>query len=98
VAEHEGRRATLRQVVECPACGFYIGLSPTCDVTGVEIRGGQYERIRYTTYDGKREHTCPECGITALNFHHAGCELEICPPCEGQLAGCECEYVFVRGE
>jgi hypothetical protein len=80
-------------VVECPACGFYIGPSPTCDVTDVEIRG-----TRYTTYDGKPEHTCPGCGITAPNFHHAGCEFEMCRACEGQLVGCECEYVFVRAQ
>jgi hypothetical protein len=52
-------QATLPQVVECSACGFYIGPTPTCDVTAVEIGGRPYERIRYTTYDGKREHTCP---------------------------------------
>jgi hypothetical protein len=83
------------RVVECAACGFYIGLAPTCDVTDIEIRGRRYERVRYTTY-GVLEHTCPCCGITAPNFHHAGCELEICPACERELAGCECEYVFVR--
>jgi hypothetical protein len=80
------------------ACGFYVGLTPTCDVTAVEIGGRRYERIRYTTYDGRREHTCPGCGISAPNFHHAGCEFEICPACEGELVGCDCEYVFVRAE
>jgi hypothetical protein len=70
-------------VLECSACGFYIGLTPACDVIGIEIRGRRYERVRYTTYDGRREHTCPGCGITAPNLHHAGCE---------------CEYVFVRAE
>jgi hypothetical protein len=89
---------TLRQVVECSACGFDIGQVPTCDVTGIEIRGRRYERIRYTTYGGKREHTCPGCGIIAPNFRDAGCEVDICPVCEGALAGCECEYVFVRAE
>jgi hypothetical protein len=85
-------------MVECPACGFYIGLMPSCDVTGIEIRGRRYERIRYTTYDGKREHTGPGCGISAPNFHHAGCELELCPACEGQLADCECEYMLLRAD
>jgi hypothetical protein len=38
------------------------------------------------------------CGITAPNFHHAGCEFEMCPACEGELTACECEYLFVRAE
>jgi hypothetical protein len=85
-------------MVECAACGFYIGLTLTCDVTSIEIRGRRYDRMRYTTYGGKREHTCPGCGITGPNFHHAGCESEICRACEAELARCECEYVFVRAK
>jgi hypothetical protein len=71
-------------MVECPACGFEIGLTPSCDVVAVEIRGRRYERIQYTTYGGEREHTCPGCGISAPNFHDAGCRFEMCPACEGR--------------
>jgi site-specific DNA recombinase len=84
--------------VDCAACGFSIGLTPSCDVISVEIRGRRYERIRHTTYGGIRDPTCPGCGITAPNIHHAGCEVEVCPACEGLLAGCDCEYMFVRAE
>jgi hypothetical protein len=60
-------------------------------VTTVKIRGRRYDRIRYTTYGGRRDHACPGCGITTPNFHHAGRELDACAGCEGQLAACECE-------
>ena len=36
----------------------------------------------------------PLTWITGPNFHHAGFEIEVCPACEGQLAGCGCEYGF----
>jgi hypothetical protein len=60
-------------VVECAACPF-LGLIPTCHVTDVAIEGRCYERIRYSTYDGRLEQTCRGCGITAPNLHHAGCD------------------------
>lgn len=34
---------------------------------------------------------CADCGVTAGNYHHEACELEICPICGEQLVECPCE-------
>jgi hypothetical protein len=67
-------------------------------VTEIQIRGWTYERIRYVPRGewegGVYRHRCPGCGIWPTNFHHVGCEIEMCPACEGRLAVCRCEYGY----
>jgi hypothetical protein len=73
----------------CPGCGYEFGDRPNCEVTELEIRGHTYERVRYMPR-GEWERAgfpdrCPACDIRRVNFHHIGCDLEMCPACEGQL-------------
>ena len=59
------------------------------------IDGVQRERIRYGnefpdwTIDEYRE-TCHDCGVKLDQYHVAGCDVEVCPVCGGQLISCDC--------
>lgn len=64
---------------------------------GAGERGGHVvttDPVPYGTepmYDGWVPTTrCAGCGVTAGNYHHEGCELEICPICGEQLVRCPC--------
>jgi len=36
------------------------------------------------------DRTCGDCGVAAGQYHHSGCDLEICPRCRGQAISCNC--------
>lgn len=40
---------------------------------------------------------CPDCGVTAGNYHHEDCTREICPVCGEQLVRCPCQPGVVAG-
>jgi hypothetical protein len=33
---------------------------------------------------------CGDCATTPGNYHHAGCDIEECPRCGGQILSCDC--------
>jgi len=35
---------------------------------------------------------CRDCHCPPGGFHHAGCDIERCPRCQGQAIGCDCEH------
>lgn len=62
-----------------------------------------YDSIKYpdgevlepVPYDPRRLHLpnwyrCPDCNIVPGGRHHANCDQEQCPRCEGQLISCDC--------
>lgn len=82
----------------CKYCGQETRDSATTGCTGngpgkgwtVEV-DDYVDPVLYDGYCGER---CPECGVTAGNYHHAHCGYEICPICGGYLDECDC---FVLG-
>lgn len=40
----------------------------------------------------KDKPSCPACGVGEDQYHLAGCTVEVCPWCEGQLAKCNCRF------
>jgi hypothetical protein len=37
-----------------------------------------------------RDDRCPECRVRPGQVHRAGCDIEQCPYCGGQLISCDC--------
>ena len=33
---------------------------------------------------------CHDCNVKVGGYHHPGCDMEICPKCDGQLLSCDC--------
>jgi len=50
-----------------------------------------WQRIPHTDAEG----TCGDCGVAAGQYHHAGCDLEVCPRCRGQAISCECTDAYL---
>lgn len=45
---------------------------------------------------------CHDCGCKLGEFHHTGCDMEVCPCCGGQFISCDCDIsdevtVYPRG-
>jgi hypothetical protein len=34
---------------------------------------------------------CPDCGARPGQYHGAGCEIEVCAKCRGQVIHCQCK-------
>lgn len=52
------------------------------------------DSINLKIYDRKKieKASCHDCGAIEGEFHNHGCDMEICPFCDGQLLGCSCAY------
>ena len=50
------------------------------------------DAIRYGSEPGSDSDTlpayCHDCFVPLGGFHHAGCDMEACPECGGQLISC----------
>jgi hypothetical protein len=65
----------------------------TCnDATVTFPDGTRMQRIPYAEFiHGIKTATrCADCNIEYGGFHHLGCDMEVCPKCDGQLISCGC--------
>lgn len=81
----------------CEICRREMTTADGCGVSFVLINGKRYERIKraskrdmFPTWYGR----CDDCGAKRGQYHHAGCDLERCPACGGQLISCDCNAVY----
>jgi rRNA maturation endonuclease Nob1 len=67
----------------------------TCTLDTLVIDGKSYKRI--PVENGGIAKRCHDCNIIQNkgNYHHYGCDMEVCPKCGGQLISCGC---LVEGE
>ena len=66
----------------------------TCE-GNISIKYPDGEVLLSAPHDPKRLHlpnwySCPDCNVVKGGRHHAGCGLEYCPKCGGQLISCAC--------
>lgn len=46
----------------------------------------------YKATEGEQS-ICPACGVPEGDYHLAGCSVEVCPWCDGQLSNCNCRFL-----
>ena len=71
----------------CEACNREMLTADGCGMSHVTINGKLYERIKGGSWYGR----CHDCGAKRNQYHHSGCDAEICPACGGQLISCDCD-------
>lgn len=90
-------------MAKCIVCKLEMTLAAGCLASHIRCNGTRYERIKVgeeavkTPY-GDSERRCPDCNAKEGHYHHAGCDLEICPACGLQLANCNCADVCIKEE
>jgi hypothetical protein len=59
------------------------------------IAGRPVHRVRYGSEKddwGAKDRACGDCGVIKGQFHVAGCDIERCALCDGQVISCDCPY------
>jgi hypothetical protein len=86
---------TDHNYVECESCGLPMGPTPvSCTGPHINIAGQERARLPFGQEQGFVEDAftrpCHDCNVVTGQLHHAGCDMEQCPKCGGQLLSCAC--------
>ena len=72
----------------CTYCEQEMLEADGCSLAVVDYPdGGSLPSIPYSDYSSGR---CHNCNVLPGQYHHPGCDMEICPRCGGQLISCGC--------
>lgn len=52
----------------------------------------KWETLKILIFFDDEDTRYSDCGAKMGQYHHVGCDCEICPVCGGQLIGCDCEH------
>lgn len=81
----------------CEYCNEDMLTAATCTLTHLEFDNGitlPRSNYHFQEYNGR----CHDCNIIHGHIHHAGCDVERCPCCKGQLITCDCGCYVVDHE
>ena len=84
-------------MAKCDYCNKEMLECDGCDTNQLVLNDSKtYDRIsvgdKYDFYEGMEyeELRCHDCNALIGNYHHAGCDCEVCPKCHQQLISCDC--------
>jgi hypothetical protein len=86
----------------CNACGTEMRQSSSCVEHSFRFKDDpvQYRAVPYGSEDedwgAASGRNCHDCNCPPGGFHHAGCDVERCPRCGGQVIGCDCDLIEDR--
>ena len=64
--------------------------------TRIELHGAEYDVLEYGVEPGFELSAgttpCHDCAVIKGQLHVAGCDVEACPRCFGQLLSCGCQW------
>ena len=80
---------------ECRVCGQRKLRSDGCNCSEVIFQNKKYKRIKYGESPYDIDERCHDCNAKEGNYHHPGCDTEVCPICGEQAIGCDCDYEYV---
>ncbi len=76
----------VRHYATCEYCGREMDHG--CNRHWYVINRKKYEAIK--NGDDGSEGVCHDCNARPGEYHHPGCDMEVCPKCGGQLISCGC--------
>lgn len=79
-------------MAKCRDCKKEMTEADSCDFKKIKIDGKWFSRIR------SNQKRCHDCGIAFYGIHHAGCDMERCPKCKGQMLSCNCDKGDLKRE
>lgn len=78
----------------CKFCEREMLTADGCICVPVKSKGKEYEPIKVggpgDWYESRPDGRCGDCNAKYGEYHHAGCDIERCPVCGGQLISCGC--------
>lgn len=78
----------------CHDCNQDMKTADTCVVDQLTLNGVSIAREAFGQESGwpSNDARCSDCGVTAGNHHHLGCDIARCPACSWQMISCGCQF------
>ena len=80
----------------CAICCHPMEPKKECTLSHIVVNGKRYQRAKggYAPDFHKgadNDFICLDCKVGVYQYHHLGCNSEMCPVCYGRLLLCDCD-------